>query len=58
MLAEKLGYSLFDDELIQMVAEKAKVSAEGVATLEHEAHGKFQKFISKMHPNSIIERGP
>ncbi|MFC1859742.1 AAA family ATPase [Thermodesulfobacteriota bacterium] len=54
MVALKLDYSLFDNELIQLVAEKAKVSAEGIELLEQRSWGKFQTFISGMVPKSIV----
>ena len=54
-VAQKLDYSLFDNELIQLVAEEAKVSAEGIESLEQRSGGKFQKFISGMVPKSIID---
>ena len=55
MVADKLDYSLFDNELIQLVAEKAKVSSEGIESLEQRPGGKFQKFISGMVPKSIVD---
>ena len=37
MVAERLGYTFFDNEIIQMVADKAKVSAQWVESMEKEA---------------------
>lgn len=56
MLAEKLGYMLFDNELIQRVAESANVSSKGVVNLEKQADGKFQRFIAGFIPVPLIER--
>lgn len=56
MLAAKLGYSFIDNEIIQMVATKAKVSTEWVESVEKEAGGKFQKFISGLVPKTLVER--
>ena len=55
MLSEKLGYVLYDNELIQMVAERAKVTEDSVEFIEKEARGKFQHFISGIVPKSISD---
>jgi len=55
MVSEKLGYTLYDKELIQMIAEKAKVSENGVEFIEKEARGKFGIFISDMVPKVIAD---
>ena len=34
LISTKLGYAFFDNELIQMVAEKAKISTDVVDTFE------------------------
>ena len=54
-LAERLGYSFFDHELIQMVAEQANVSADWVDTMERTAEGKFQKFLGTLVPKGLME---
>ncbi len=54
-IAKRLGYTFFDNEVIQMVAQQAKVSTDWVATMEKEAGGKFQKFISTLVPKSLME---
>ena len=41
-IAQKLNYSFFDNELIQMVAEKANVSEHTVKTFEKEKFGDRQ----------------
>jgi cytidylate kinase len=56
MLSKELGFTLFDDELIQMVAQKAKVSTSWVENMEKEAGGKFSKFISGLIPSSFMDR--
>ena len=55
MVCEKLGYTLYDKELIQMIAEKAKVSENGVEFIEKESRGKFGIFISGMVPKVIAD---
>ena len=54
-IAERLGYTFFNNEVIQMVAQQAKVSTDWVATMEKEAGGKFQKFLSTLVPKSLME---
>lgn len=55
MVSEKLGYTLYDKDLIQMIAEKAKVSENGVEFIEKESRGKFGIFISGMVPKVIAD---
>ena len=56
MVAKKLGYTLYDDELIQMVAQKAKVSVSWVENMEKEAGGVFSKFITNLIPRAFMDR--
>ncbi len=53
MVTEKLGYELYDNEVIQMVAEQAKVSANSVDALEKETGGIFKKVIADIVPKSL-----
>ena len=55
-LADTLGYTFFDEEIIQMVAQKARVSSEWVRSIEKEAGGKLDKFISTLIPRSVVDR--
>ena len=52
----KLGYRFFDNEIIQMVAKKAKVSTNWVMSMEKEAGGKIQRFISGMVSKRLVDR--
>lgn len=54
-VAQKLNYAFFDNELIQMVSEKANVSEDTVASFEKEKYGKFQEFISGMMPKRLVD---
>ncbi len=54
-VADKLGYALYHDEIIEMIAEKAKVSEEGVAAIENIAGGRLMNFISGIVPKSLVE---
>jgi cytidylate kinase len=56
MVADKLGYAFYDNELIQMVAEKAKVSRTWVESMEKEAGGTFQRFITGLVSKSLVDR--
>ncbi|OQY07064.1 MAG: cytidylate kinase [Desulfobacteraceae bacterium 4572_123] len=56
MLAKKLGYTFIDNEIIQMVAKKAKVSTNWVESIEKEAGGKLLKFISSIVSKKLIDQ--
>ena len=56
IVAQKLGYRFYDNEIIQMLAKEAKVSTHWVEDLEKEAGGAMQKFISQIVPKSMVER--
>jgi len=55
MVAEKLGYTFIDNEIIQMVAKKAKVSTHWVESIEKEAGGKLLKFIDRLVSNKLMD---
>ncbi len=56
IVAQKLGYRFYDNEIIQMLAKEAKVSTHWVEDLEKEAGGALQKFISQVVSKSMVER--
>lgn len=56
MISKKIGYALFDTEILQMVAEKANVSTDWVKSMEKEAGGKFQKLISGLVSKSLVDK--
>jgi cytidylate kinase len=56
LVAKRIGYHMFDDEILQEVSRKARVSKHWVESVEKEAGGKFQRFISGMVPKNLIER--
>jgi len=56
MIAKKLNYSFVDNEIIQMVAKKAKVSTHWVESIEKEAGGKLLKFMTGLVSKSLVER--
>jgi len=55
-VADTLGYNFFDEEIIQLVAQKAQVSPDWVRSIEKEAGGKLDKFISNLIPRSVVDR--
>ncbi len=54
-VAERLGYAFVDEEIIQMVAKRAKVSTNWVESIEKEAGGRLLKYITKVVPKSFID---
>lgn len=57
-IAEKLGYTLIDEDIIEMVAQKANVSPNWVKSIEKEAGGTLLRYISGLRPfkKSYVER--
>ena len=55
-VSEKLGFPFLDSELIQMVAQKARVSTNWVASIEKEAGGRLLKFISGLVSRTLVDR--
>lgn len=56
MIAKKLGYAFVNEDIIQKIAEKAQVSTDWVESIEKEAGGKLQKFMSTIIARNFIER--
>ena len=56
MIADKLGYTFADDDIIQMVAEMANVSPHWVESVEKEAGGKLSRVISSMVSKRLVDR--
>ena len=56
MIAEKLGYSFADNEIIQMVAKEANVSPHWVENVEKEAGTKLSRILSTMVSQKWIDR--
>jgi len=55
LVAETLDYAFVDEEIIQMVAKRAKVSTNWVESLEKEAGGRLLKYITKLVPKTFID---
>ena len=56
MVAQRLGYTFVDNEIIQMVATEAKVSKTWVESIEKEAGGTLQRLITNLVSKSLVER--
>jgi cytidylate kinase len=56
MIAKKLNVPFVDDAIIDLVAEKAKVSTHWVESMEKEAGGFLHKLISGMVSKKFIDR--
>jgi cytidylate kinase len=55
-ISKRLGYTFYHNELIQMVAKKAKVSTDWVEAMEKEAGGTFQKLMTSLVPKSLVDK--
>ena len=55
-VAETLGYTFVNEDIIQMIAEKAKVSPGWVESVEKEAGGRLSRIVTKMVSRPLIDR--
>ena len=55
-VAESLGYTFVNEDIIQMIAEKAKVSPGWVESVEKEAGGRLSRIVTKMVSRPLIDR--
>lgn len=55
-LADKLGYHFYNDQILQLISEKAKVSQNWVKSIEREAGRKLHQTISNLMPKGVIDR--
>lgn len=56
MIADKMGYTFADKNIVQRIAKEANVSYDWVKSFEKEAGGKLSKVISRMVSKSLIDR--
>ena len=56
MVADRLGYTFVDEDIIQMIAEKAKVSPGWVESVEKEAGGRLSRIVTRMVSKPLVER--
>lgn len=55
-IADRLGYSFVSDEIISMIAKKARVSQGWVQSIEKEAGSKLQRFLGSVIPRGLVDR--
>jgi len=55
LVADQLGYDFVDEEIVQMVAKKARVSTNWVESIEKEAGGRLLKYITRLVPRGFID---
>lgn len=55
-VAETLGYTFADEDIIQMIAEKAKVSPGWVESVEKEAGGRLSRIVNRMVSKSLVDK--
>lgn len=56
MLADSLGYTFADSDIIQRVAKEANVSTNWVESFEKEAGSKLSRFVSSMVSKRLLDR--
>lgn len=56
MIARKLGYSFYDDEILQIISHKVNVSVDWVRATEDEVGGLVPKIIRGIIPRGFLER--
>ncbi len=56
MIAEALGYTFADSDIVSMIANAANVSETWVENVEREAGGKLSRVISKMVNKSLVDK--
>ena len=55
-VAEKMGYTLIDEDMVGKIAERAKVSKNWVRSIEKEAGGSLLKFMSYLVPQRYVNQ--
>ncbi len=56
MVADELGYTFADNDIIQMVAEAANVSPQFVESVEQEAGSTLSRVLNSMVSKGLVER--
>ncbi len=56
MVSDQLGYTFVDEDIIQIIAEKAKVSPGWVESVEKEAGGRLSRIVTRMVSKPLVER--
>lgn len=55
-VADTLGYTFADEDIIQIIAEKAKVSPGWVESVEKEAGGRLSRIVTRMVSKALVDR--
>ncbi len=55
-VANALDYTFVDEDIVQIIAEKAKVSPGWVESVEKEAGGRLSRIVTKMVSKPLLER--
>jgi cytidylate kinase len=55
-VSDALGYTFVDEDIIQMIAEKAKVSPGWVESVEKEAGGRLSRIVTRMVSRPLVDR--
>jgi cytidylate kinase len=55
-VAETLEYTFADEDIIQMIAEKAKVSPGWVESVEKEAGGRLSRIVNRMVSKPLVDK--
>jgi cytidylate kinase len=55
-VAQKLGYTFIDEDIVQLIAEKAKVSPGWVESVEKEAGGRLSRIVSRMVSKPLVDK--
>lgn len=55
-VAEKMNYTLIDEDMVGKIAERAKVSKNWVRSIEKEAGGSLLKFMSYLVPQRYVNQ--
>jgi cytidylate kinase len=55
-VADTLGYTFADEDIIQLIAEKAKVSPGWVESVEKEAGGRLSRIVNRMVSKPLVDR--
>ena len=56
MVAQKIGYRFLDDQIIQEIAEHAKVTRDTVISMEKDAGGAISRMISSLLSRDYMDR--
>lgn len=55
-VADKLNYTFIDEDIVQIIAEKAKVSPGWVESVEKEAGGRLSRIVTRMVSKPLVDR--